>query len=151
MWPNDKRWLGTVGHGMWQCRRVVTNQLWAVTTCNDGGGWWHDDGAMARDRHGAWWHRQTVGNMLGVVMGCDDRGRRWWECHGVTQADKSEILMGRISYNSWAANIGQHWRIFHISWVSQCQLVDQSILEHRECESDEKLSLDTPALLQPLW
>ena len=37
-------------------------------------------------------------------------------------------LTGRISHNSWAANVSQHQRFFHISWASRCWLRLEKLL-----------------------
>src|SRR6266702_7311664 len=37
---------------------------------------------------------------------------------------------GRISHNSWAADVGQHQRFFHISWASRCRLRLEKLLRN---------------------
>src|SRR6266702_2844245 len=39
-------------------------------------------------------------------------------------------LTGRISHNSWAADVGRHQRFFHNSWASRCRLRLEKLLRN---------------------
>jgi len=53
----------------------------------------------------------------------------------------------RFSHDSWAADISQHWRFFHISWASWHWVAEQKTLEHRKFRLVQKSFPNSPALI----